>query len=157
MNLSNSWDWKTNITEISINITANPATGTNPPIVEHGALYHGPISDPRIYLYGGATPDVNTSFPGYQQPTSDQYSLWGFDTNSHSWTQYDVTSGAKLRLGYGAHTEIPESGLAFYFNGMLSNMSSQFYGGITQSEIFEGMIVLDLNTQMVGACFTHHL
>ena len=149
MNLTDSWNWKTNISETAINITAASATGTDPPIVERGALYHGPTSDSKVYLYGGITSDVNTSFPGYQAPSSSQYSLWGFDTSSHDWTQYDVTANAPVRPSYGAHTEIPEKGLAFYFNGLLSNMSALNVNWISSTEVLEGLIVLDLNTQTV--------
>jgi hypothetical protein len=31
VNMSTSWDWKTNISEVLINKTANVNTGTNPP------------------------------------------------------------------------------------------------------------------------------
>lgn len=55
-----------------------------------------------------------------------------------------------MRPSYGAHTEISTKGLAFYFNGMLSNKSSLNDNWISWNEMLEGMIVLDLNTQTVG-------
>lgn len=54
------------------------------PMFQRAGLFQGPMNDTNIYLYGGSSPDVNTSFPGYQSPQSGQYTLWGFDTIIHA-------------------------------------------------------------------------
>lgn len=96
VNLTSSWDWKTNISEKAINITANPTTGTLPPQVVRGALFQGPPSNSEIYLYGGTTDFSNTSFPGWETPGAAQYSLWSYNTVSTQWQQYNVGQDAPL-------------------------------------------------------------
>lgn len=73
--MSTSWDWKTNITETALSKTVALGTSNNVPVVQSGALFHGAPNDSQIYLFGGVTPDINTSFPGYQMPTTSQYIL----------------------------------------------------------------------------------
>ncbi len=73
-----SWDWKTNVSEQVINKTVALGTSNYVPRVQSGALFHGGSGapdDPQIYLYGGVTPDVNTSFENFQAPTTNQYTL----------------------------------------------------------------------------------
>jgi hypothetical protein len=74
INMTTSWDWKTNISEVVVNKSAT-TTGNYPPNVQSGALFQGPPDDPQIYLYGGATPSINQSFPKWQWPTTNQYTL----------------------------------------------------------------------------------
>jgi hypothetical protein len=170
VNMTASWDWKTNISEIVINKTADPRTGNPPPIVESAALYLGPQNDSQVYLYGGVTSTINQSFPNMQLPTTTQYTLyvqlfegldfllrisliesrWGFDTGSHVWTQHDIFDSVSERPCRGAYAEAQDQGLAFYLNGMLTNKSSYTTSYLGNSSIFlEGMIVLDLNSQTV--------
>lgn len=73
--MSTSWDWKSNITETALRKSVAPGTSNNVPIVQSGALFHGMPNDSQIYLFGGVTPDVNTSFPEFQTPTTSQYAL----------------------------------------------------------------------------------
>ena len=63
VNLSNSWDWKTNISVTASNITDNPSTDSPPPQIVRGTLYQGTQKNDSIYLYGGTTSYANTSFP----------------------------------------------------------------------------------------------
>ena len=70
-----SWDWKTNVSQSVINKTRDIGTENYVPNVQSGAFLHGRPDDPQIYLYGGVTPDVNTSFPEWQSPTTNQYTL----------------------------------------------------------------------------------
>ncbi|OTA94145.1 hypothetical protein M434DRAFT_30317 [Hypoxylon sp. CO27-5] len=70
---------------------------------------------------------------------------WGFNTKTYDWTQYDVSMDIPERPSSGASAEAPELGMAFYLNGMITNMSSttHYYDNITSSSL-EGMVVLDL-------------
>ncbi|ORY70271.1 uncharacterized protein BCR38DRAFT_421626 [Pseudomassariella vexata] len=145
VDMRTSWDWKTNISEVALNKSLALKTANYVPDVQMGALFHGPADDTQVYLDGGVTPDINTSFTGWQSPTAKQYNLWGFDTESHGWTQYDVVLDAPERSSWGASAEAPELGLAFYLNGMVTNMSSDTdKGDNTPPTNLEGMIVLDL-------------
>ena len=143
-----SWDWKSNISIVAINKTANPTTGTYPPIVMNAALYAGGATDENIYLYGGTVSFVNTSFPGFQYPQPPTYSLWSFDTSTKLWNQYDVTLSAPNRPFSGAYAEVPEQGLAFWLNGELNNGSSNTLATLPDiSQNLGGLVVLDTNTQ----------
>lgn len=171
--MSASWDWKTNISEVAVNKTADLLTGNPVPDVQSAVLFQGAPDDSQIYLYGGVTPTINQSFPYWQWPTTNQYTLcvshsgrhqnvhsifvlflirhrWGFNTQSHVWTQYDILSSVPERPSWGASAEAPDQGLAFYMNGMITNASSvstEYLGGTTL--FLEGMVVLDLNNQTV--------
>jgi len=75
VNMSYSWNWKTNISEVLINKTVDQSTGNVVPIVQSGTVFQGLPDDPQVYLYGGVTPTLNRSFPGWQEPTTSQYTL----------------------------------------------------------------------------------
>ena len=145
IDMSSSWDWKSNISEVALTKKANSATGTKPPLVSKGALYHGKNEDDNIYLWGGSTSYSNTSFPGFPGTSPAQYSLWSFDITTKAWNQYDVTFGAGNRPSGGSFTEALDQGIAFYFNGVLdsgSQTSTQDFGnGVKQ--YLDGMIVID--------------
>ena len=147
--MSTSWNWKTNISESIINKTLNPRTGSAPPVVVRGALYQGAKSDDNIYLYGGTTSYINTSFAGFQSSTTNQYSLWSYDTVLKEWNQFDITTASPERPNSGASAEAPDQGLAFYFNGQIDNGSSITTAGLgDNSQVFlEGMVVMNTSNQ----------
>lgn len=148
MNLSTSWDWKSNISETATNITANPTTGSVPPQVVRGTLYQGSQSDDSIYLYGGTTSFANTNFPGWQAPVVPTYSLWSYDPSSTQWSQFDVSLNAPYRPSNGAATEAVDQSLAFYFNGELDSGSSEQLGIISGTNVFvNGMVVINTTDQ----------
>ena len=149
IDLTKSWDWKTNISEAALTKTANPQTETKPPVHSRGALYHGADEDENIYLWGGTTSYWNTSSPGYQAPINQQYALWSYDTVTKTWDQFDVTLGSPNRPSRGSYTEAKDQQLGFYFNGMLdsgSELESQDLGS-GNYQFLEGMIVIDTGNQ----------
>ena len=73
---------------------------------------------------------------------------WGFNTESHGWTQYDVLLDVPQRPSWGASAELPELGLAFYLNGLVTNMSALNTQDMTPTNL-DGMVVLDLQNQTV--------
>ena len=148
VNMSTSWNWKTNISQGFLPKTPNPQTGTFPPVYSRGALYSSSPSDPNIYLYGGTTSFFNTSSPGYEIPYTSQYSLWSYDTNLRTWDQYDITAADPQRRNSGASAEAPDQGLAFYLNGQIDNGSAPAtasLGGVVQ--FLEGMLVINTTNQ----------
>lgn len=125
-------------------MTANPTTGSLPPQVVRGTIYHGPQGDDGIYLYGGTTSYANTSFPGWQPPTPSTYTLWSYDTKSRQWTHYNVEQSAPYRPNNGAAAEAIDQGLAFYFNGALDSGSSQDINIRNGTGVFiSGMVVIN--------------
>lgn len=144
VDMRSSWDWKHNISINAVNKTANPDTGTSPPLVDRGTMYSGPSTDPNIYLYGGTVSYLNTSFPGFQKPTSSQYALWSYDTAATEWDQYDVKLNAPYRPAGGAHAEAPDQGLAFYLNGFVDNgTNNQLENMDNFRRYLDGMIVIN--------------
>lgn len=127
----------------------NPSTGTPAPILSRGALYHGSDADNNIYLFGGTTNLWNTSFPGFQAPSPQQYSLWSYDTTSQRWNQFDVTLGSAHRPNRGSFAEATDQGLAFFFNGQIDSGSEAGTGSFNTKwrQFQEGMIVIDLNNR----------
>lgn len=79
---------------------------------------------------------------------------WGFNTETYGWTQYDVLMNVSNRPSWGAYTELPEHGLAFYLNGVIGNFSSlQDYSGGTATQTLQGMVVIDLLNHKAGFLF----
>ena len=148
--MTESWDWKKNISQVALNKTANPNTGTVPPSIVRGALYRGPTGDPKVYMYGGTTSTLNTSSQYYEGPTSNQYTLWSYDPTSSEWGQYDVSSGGSQRPNHGAWTDAPDQGLGFFFNGQVDNGSSvdvSFSMTRRDVNLLSSMQVIDLKTR----------
>lgn len=149
IDMEQSWDWKTNISEQALDKTANLVTGVGPPVLTRGALYHGMNQDNNIYLWGGTTSYFNVTYPGYKPPTTQEYSLWSYNILTKEWDQHDVTSGAAHRPNSGSFTDAIDQGLSFYFNGMLdsgSEVDTEIFGEPVK-QYLEGMIVLDTTTQ----------
>ena len=125
----------------------NPNTGGTPPQVLRGALYQGPSTDSKVFLYGGTTSGLNRSSPYFVDPQSPQYTLWSYDTSSGDWDQYDVSMAGGNRPSWGAWTEAPDQGMAFFLNGLYDNGSSLNTQNLAENVQFvESMQVLDLKT-----------
>lgn len=148
VDMMTSWDWRNNITVIAVNKTANLQTGTAPPLVVNAALYPGASNDTNIYLYRGTVSFVNTSFPGFEWPESEQYSLWSYDTVGKTWSQYAVTLNVPNRPSSGAYAEAPELGLAFWLNGKIDTGTSNILQNLSGFERYlDGLIVINTSTQ----------
>ena len=148
IDMSESWDWKKNISEKAFNKTGI-ANVLSTPVLSRGALYQGPSSDNNILLYGGTTSYINTSDPAFEPPTSDQFSLWSYDTVSRQVEQFNISSTSPYRPSAGAYTEASDQGLAFYLNGELDSGSSTETQNLgDQRKLFlDGMIVINTNTK----------
>ncbi|OJJ29700.1 hypothetical protein ASPWEDRAFT_122305 [Aspergillus wentii DTO 134E9] len=150
LDLTDSWDWKTNISLETIEKTKSSQTGTAAPLLVRGALYSGPTNDSQFYLYGGSVSTQNTSFPGWQSPSSPQYSLWSYDTSNQDWSQYDTSLDVPNRPNNGAFAEAPDLGLAFYHNGQIDEGSSPALEKESSFRAFlPGLVVIDTKTQIV--------
>ena len=158
--MSTSWDYTTNYTSKRIGRYGATKKDGNPPNMIRGALFRGPSTDTRLFTFGGSTFLANVSDPDWMAPTSDQYSLWSYDTASLKWSQYEITNAVPRRPNWGAWTEAIEKGVAFVLNGMVDWGSSEvmytlgeYVGGklsnVTkvQTTYLGGMLVIDLKTQ----------
>lgn len=146
VNLTTSWDWKTNISETFTNITKNPKTGSLPPQGVRGAFFQGSSDDNNFYYYGGTTSFLNTSFPGWTPPAPSAYSLWSYDTVTEQWGQYDLRPSIPNRPNSGAAAEAPDQKLMFYFNGVIDNGSSTATENLGPSAVrfLDGMVVMNM-------------
>ncbi|MCJ1470714.1 hypothetical protein MMC07_009361 [Pseudocyphellaria aurata] len=149
IDVSKPWDWKTNISEEVIVKGQNPKTGTDVPFLSRGALYHGMDGDENMYMWGGTTSYLNTSFPGWVSQSVSTYSLWSYSIISKQWDQHDVTRFVPRRPSSASSAEVPELGIAFYFNGEMDSGSAQDSGiqGKDDKVFLEGMIVIDTQNQ----------
>jgi hypothetical protein len=149
--LTDSWDWKVNITEIAIAKTANPNTGTFPPSLLGGAAFAGPASTENIYTFGGTYFGLNSTF-GNAYPDPATYSLWSYARSGNTWNQFDVSAQSTNRPSRGSYADAPDQGLGFYLGGQLDSTSEITTMGLGNGTIgLEGMIVLNMTTAMPRA------
>jgi hypothetical protein len=147
VDLTTSWDWKTNISIIGLQKTANPETGSMPPSYIRGSMYAGPATDPNIYIFGGTKSQLNKTFSN-SFPDPSTYSLWSFDTSGQAWNQFDVSAAAPLRPSQGGYTEAPDQGLAFFFNGVADHGSSSQTTGLGNTTIgLQGLVMLNMTAE----------
>jgi hypothetical protein len=147
IDLTTSWDWKTNISTIGLQKTANPDTGSLPPTYVRGSIYAGPASDPNIYIFGGTKSQLNKTFSN-AFPDPSTYSLWSFDTSRQAWNQFDVSAASPLRPSRGGYTEAPEQGLAFFFNGAADHGSSSQTTGLGNTTMgLQGLVMLNMTAE----------
>ncbi|KAF2199827.1 hypothetical protein GQ43DRAFT_375312 [Delitschia confertaspora ATCC 74209] len=148
--LSQSWDWKSNIV-----ITgepkneSNPRTGTTPPSLIRGTMFHGPANSTQVFAYGGST-YMNYSSPTFYFPDSSTYALWSYDYDSdgYPWAQHDISMPWKPNHGLDA--EAVDQGLAFYLNGQIDWGTSQLTQGFNNNALYtplDGMVVINLVDQ----------
>lgn len=144
IDLTNSWNWKTNLTVNNIKKGQNPDTGTDAPLFVRSALYNGLPNDTSFYLYGGTVSYANTSFPGWQQPITSQYALWSYSVTDETWSQYDVSLDVPNRPNSGAFAEAPDLGLGFYLNGEIDSGSQNSVESMENFRAFlPGLVVVD--------------
>ncbi|KAL8631692.1 hypothetical protein Q9189_002599 [Teloschistes chrysophthalmus] len=149
VDLSKPWDWKTNVSIKALAKPGMPELPTSPPVVSRGAFYYGSDNDPNIYLWGGTTSKVNTSFPGFIGPLPITFTMWSFNTHSHVWDHYDLSDSVLYRPSSGAYAEARDQHRSFYLNGQVdSGSSTQTMSLSLDTKIFqEGMIVIDHSNQ----------
>lgn len=146
--MTSSWDWKTNISINAISKTMIASSGTFPPNYVRGALYAGAESDPNLYLYGGTSSFVNTSFPGFFYPIPPLYSLWLYDSSGHSWDRYDTSLKLPYRPAGGAYAEATDRGLGFYLSGFIDQGSDSDYVNLTNfRQYMNGLVVVNTTSQ----------
>ncbi|TVY82131.1 Kelch repeat-containing protein [Lachnellula suecica] len=145
MNMNSSWDWKINISESVLTPAPSPPPGnTSPPVIIRGALFSGGLGDDNVYIYGGTTSALNSSFVDYTLPISPEYSLWSYNTATNQWGQYDISHNTSQRPSSGAYAEVPDQNLAFYLNGEITNGTSTLTLGIgSELMTLEGLVIID--------------
>lgn len=142
--MSDSWDWKVNITEKTIPKSTSSGSLLSVPNAIRGAAFAAPGDDPKIYIYGGSTFTLNSSFQNYTEPPSDTRALWSYDPTETKWEQHDISDASPMRPNRGAWVDVPDHGLGFFLNGYVDNSSTtmdSFLGNGTITQ--QGMIMID--------------
>lgn len=160
IDMSASWDATTNFTEKRIGRFGNSAMHANPPNMVRGALYRGPATDRRLFTFGGSTFLANQSDPDWKPPSSDEFSLWSYDTEVMTWGQYDITAAVPRRPNWGSVAEAVSLGIGFFLNGQVDRGSSdtlysmtEYINGTLSNETnnhityLGGLVIIDLATQ----------
>ncbi|KAF2405298.1 hypothetical protein EJ06DRAFT_19966 [Trichodelitschia bisporula] len=144
VDMSSSWDWKTNISETTRDKVENDETGSLPPnSMLRGAMYSGPAHSDVVYTFGGSKFALNTSFTD-TYPEASSYTLWSLNITSGAWRQFDVKEASPLRPSRGAYAEAKDQALGFYFNGQLDKGSSTDTVGMGKTTIgLTGMVVFN--------------
>lgn len=149
VDLSQPWDWKTNVSIKALAKPGMPELPTSPPVVSRGAFYYGSDDDPNIYLWGGTTSYINTSFPGFIAPLPATYTMWSFNIETKDWGHYDMSDTVKYRPAAGAYAEARDQHRSFFLNGWIDNGTSAQTMSLSPSTkvLQEGMIVIDHSNQ----------
>lgn len=127
-----------------------PSTGTKPPSLIRGHMFHGPIDQSSVYVYGGTTYMGNMSFEMFTWPENSFYALWSYDSGAgDQWGQY--STGTEQTPNHGAAAEAIDQSLGFYLNGQIDwgsggRITDIFPKTLDSYTPLEGMIVLDLKT-----------
>ncbi|KAF2193767.1 hypothetical protein K469DRAFT_728851 [Zopfia rhizophila CBS 207.26] len=146
--MNKTWDWKT---DIVINSEpkneSNPRTGTFPPSLVRGHMFHGPANSSDVFIYGGTTYMGNQSFQGYSRPDASTYPLWSYtyDSPDYPWMQYDISQ--PWRPNHGAAAEAIDQGLGFYLNGQIDAGTSTKTLRLNDTNVYtplDGMLVINL-------------
>jgi len=142
--MTDSWDWKVNITELAIAKTENTNTGTYPPSLWGGAMFSGNSNEDLVFTFAGTYFDLNSTF-GSPSPDPPTYTLWSYDKSSNSWDQYDISLVSTVRPSNGAYADAPDQSLGFYLGGELDQSSQQGLNSLGNNTIpIAGMIVINM-------------
>lgn len=144
VDMSDSWDWKVNITQKAIVKSTSTGSLLSVPNSIRGAAFSAPREDPKIYIYGGSTFSLNQSFQNYTGPPSDTRPLWSYDPTQAKWEQHDISDASPMRPNRGAWVDVPDRGLGFFLNGYVDNSSTtmdSFLGNGTVTQ--QGMVMIN--------------
>ncbi|KAF2093704.1 hypothetical protein NA57DRAFT_61407 [Rhizodiscina lignyota] len=127
VDMSDSWDWKVNVTEKAIPKTTPPSSLNSVPNMLRGAAFSAPANDPKIYIFGGSNFTLNSSFENYTGPLSDTNALWSFDPTVSEWQQHEFSGASPARPNRGAWADVSDQGLGFFLNGYYDSGTSTGY------------------------------
>ena len=138
--MSKPWDAQYSLPASTVQKTAAAGIGATPPSLVQGALFQDSSEGPMVFAYGGTTPTINASFPGYTPNNPKGAALFAYDTSSKGWFQFSQDN-TTYRPNFGAAAEAPELGLGFYFNGQIDVLQTTAIG--KDKTPVEGMIIVD--------------
>ena len=116
---------------------ANLSKNATIPSVHGGALWADNVNK-RFYLFGGEY---------YQQPPSQKFTLWSFDTLYKTWESFGSPDQDQIAaVSYGAGVSVSELGKGYYYGGWKSNNTVPGMAGppVAQS----GMVKYSMDTNV---------
>lgn len=151
ISMTRDWNWTADIEEHEYyKYNGRTSLGNKIPMVARAGLVGGGAGDNNIYLFGGTTLSVNSSFTPNPLPDSESYFMWAFDTGLHTWTEYlgdRLGATALSKPNSGASAEAPDQAMAFYIGGQIDAGSSLATQGLGQSFMISGMMVISTSNQ----------
>ncbi|KAK4123424.1 hypothetical protein N657DRAFT_463263 [Parathielavia appendiculata] len=121
---------------------ANLTKNTTIPSVNGGTLWADNVNK-RLYLFGGEY---------YQQPPSQQYTLWSFDTIYNTWESFGSPAQDDIgAVSYGAGVSVSETGEGYYYGGWRSNNTVPGWTGPPLAQTGLVKYTMDSNTWSTDA------
>ncbi|OAL30118.1 hypothetical protein AYO20_08921 [Fonsecaea nubica] len=152
VDMTASWDWKTNV---SISQNARRESGSVagmqwPVNVHDGSLFGGMESSTTLYMFGGTTSGFNQTFPNFLVPPTTQYGLWTYDMGADVWAAIDTSGSLDTIPSWGANTEAPDQGLAFYVGGQIDSGTANTTQFLEDDTVgVGGMVVIDTTSNKI--------
>ncbi|KAF3906911.1 hypothetical protein AA313_de0202495 [Arthrobotrys entomopaga] len=149
--MSDSWDWKGNISQTSIFKTTQPGRKIGyVPSLDGGAIWPNQ-NETHLYLYGGTTNSSLSNFTLYEAPESDAQTLWKYSIADRAWDPVAYAKGSPFitRASFGASVVAPNLNKAFYLGGILDKGSTDLTGDLMAPRFLDGLLEFDFETEAV--------
>ncbi|KAF3937726.1 hypothetical protein ABW19_dt0202924 [Dactylella cylindrospora] len=149
--MSDSWDWKGNISQTSIYKTREPGRKSGyVPSLNAGAIWPN-SNQSHLYFYGGTTNSSLSNFTLYAEPESDKETLWKYDVVKKFWdpVQYAIGSSRVTRASFGGSVVAPKLNKAYYLGGVVDRGSTDKTGNLQAPRFIDGMLEFDFETESV--------
>ncbi|EPS43622.1 hypothetical protein H072_2455 [Dactylellina haptotyla CBS 200.50] len=158
-NMSDSWDWKGNISQPVVYKTTEPGRKTGyVPSLNGGAIWPNK-NETHLYFYGGTTNSSLSNFSLYSTPESDRQTLWKYNIADKFWDPVDYAPGSSdiTRAAFGASVVAPELNKAYYLGGVIDRGSTDKSGDIQAPRFLDGLLEFDFETEAVRNISTTEL
>ncbi|KAJ6262959.1 hypothetical protein Dda_1517 [Drechslerella dactyloides] len=149
--MSDSWDWKGNISQTAIYKTREPGRKIGfVPALNGGAIWPN-ANQSSLYFYGGTTNSSLRNFSLYEDPESDAQTLWKYNIEEKFWDPVDYTKGSSevTRASYGGSVVAPKLNKAYYLGGIVDRGSTDNSGDLQSPRFLDGLLEFDFGTESV--------
>ncbi|KIW44883.1 uncharacterized protein PV06_03321 [Exophiala oligosperma] len=125
--------------------------GFSGPINVHDAsLFAGKNDSTTLHMFGGTTSGFNESFRYFEVAPTTQYAVWSYDMRDDTWLAVDTSGALDTIPSWGASTEVPDLGLAFFVGGQIDSGTADTTQNLGDETIgVGGMVVINTTTNNV--------
>ncbi|KAF3916455.1 hypothetical protein ABW21_db0209373 [Orbilia brochopaga] len=149
--MTDSWDWKGNISQTAIYKTREPGRKTGfVPALNGGAIWPN-ANQTSLYFYGGTTNSSLQNFSLYEDPQPDTQTLWKYNIAEKFWDPVDYRKGSPdvTRASYGGNVVASKLNKAYYLGGVLDTGSTDLTGDLQSPRFLDGLLEFDFSTESV--------